>query len=302
MYHVLQQGQKIELNSFPRNRNLVNFSMFTDLSQPLAFRSFSVKFVMDGCEMYHVNGNHYAVRKGQYLLANAHCDGTIDIGSKQVVKGVCIDIAPDIVSEVLASRVGADTPFPDISLDTFFAGEDFLENKYEAGRTRLGTALVELGRTLDRNPTASYTFGDEFYFTLAEHIVEDHRHIWQQLYRIRTVKPQTRKDLYRKLVAGKEYLDTHFTTKLTIRSAAVEAALSEYHFFRLFKAVFACSPQQYIIRKRLEAASDLLRAGEHSVADIALAVGFADSQSFGKAFKKHRGISPSAFQEQYGVL
>lgn len=293
MYRLIQQGKPIKLNDLPKGENMTNFSLLNDLSAPLTFRSFSIKYVFEGCEHYQVNGNKYNVKSGEYLLANTFCEGKIEIDSKNVVKGICIDVSPTLLSEVFGNYITPDSPFPDIVLDDFFTSEAFLENKYNTNNTKLGKTLNELSRKFSNNPFHNYNLGNEFYFTLAENIIEDHQAVIAQLYNINTVKHHTRKDLYRRLCNGKSFLENNVSEQISIVNAAEYATLSEYHFFRLFKSAFGITPQQYLIQNRLSKSLDLLRTGHYSVTEASITTGFADVYSFSKAFKKHFGFSPS---------
>lgn len=297
MYRVIQQHKEFNLDELPRSGNMINFSLFNELSKPLIFRNFSIKFVVEGNELYTVNDKKYLVEGGQYLLANSFCEGRVEIDSKKTVKGICIDVSTNILSEVLGSYLKPDSPFPDTSLDTFFNSEQFLENKYNTNNTKLGIILSKVAKQLDQDPYADHKFNNEFYFTLAEKIVEDHCLIFRQLNSINTVKYQTRKDLFRRLCKGKRFLDDNFNEKISINSAAIHASLSEYHFFRLFKAAFNITPQQYLNNKRLLIALNLLRKENHSITEVAIATGFSDVYSFSKSFKKHFGMSPSIIKQ-----
>lgn len=266
--------------------------MLRQLEQKLTLRNFSIKYVVEGTEQYLLNKNNYNVNSGEYLLANSKCEGKVLVDSKTTVKGICIDISRNIVSEALCSYISPGTDFPDPALDKFFNTEDFLENKFHVERTNLGFMLSGLGEKLTQNPFAEYTFDNEFYFTLAEKIVEDYGPIFNRIYSIKTIKPETRKYLFRKLSKAKELIDYNFHEKLNMKDVAQFASLSEYHFFRLFKSTFNISPQQYLTEKRMSEALNLLRSGNHSVSETAVATGFSDVYSFSRAFKKHFGFSP----------
>src|SRR5690606_32612259 len=294
MYQLIEQKKGLDIKKFQKTENYVNFSMLKEFEQPLSFKNFSIKYVVEGKEYYCINQNNYAVNSGEYILANSRCEGKILINSSFVVKGVCIDICQNTLSEVLSNYLQPDAPFPDISLDRFFNTEEFLENRFHSKNTNLGRILSDIGTQLNRNPFAEHKFSNEFYFTLAEKIVEDYKMIFDQIYGIKTIKHQTRKDLFRKLSKGKELIDQNFNEKLNINAVAEYASLSEYHFFRLFKAAFNITPQQYLIKKRLSKASELLQTGNYSVSEVAMATGFSDIYNFSKSFKKHFGTSPCA--------
>ena len=293
MYRLIQQDKQIKLNDLPRGENLTNFSILNDLSEKHTFRSFSIKYVFEGREHYLVNGSKYTVNSGEYLLANSFCEGKIEIDSNSMVKGICIDVSPTLLSEVFSSYIAPDSPMPDIQLDTFFNSASFLENKYKTSDTKLGKTLAQLSSKFNENPYYDYKLDNEYYNTIAENIIEDHLPIIAQLYRINTVKHNTRKELFRRVCIGKAFLENNFDASISIGDAAKYAALSEYHFFRLFKAAFGITPQQYLIQNRLLKSLDLMHSGNYSITEVSTVAGFADVQSYSKAFKKHFGFSPS---------
>ncbi len=282
----------------PKNSNLINYSVLNEFYSPSPFRSFSIKYVVDGSELYSVNGNRYIIKNKQYLLANKFSEGFVEVDSKKSVTGICIDVAPDILSEVVGSYLKPDTAISDLDLDRFFNSRDFLENKYNATQTQLGNFMLELESVLQKNPSGELNLTREFYYTLSEKIIADHIPVFKQFQQVKALKTETKKDLLRKLYKAKEYIDQFFTEALTIEQVAQQAGFSEYHFFRLFKATFLISPHQYIIQQRLKFSKRLLEKEKPSISALAIASGFADIHSFSKAYKKHFGYSPSVSLSQ----
>jgi len=285
--------------------NAIDFSAFRELRAQLPFKNFSVKYVVEGCEHYTLNGRRYSVRAGQYLLANQFTEGFVEIESAQPVKGMCISLAPQLMMEAVASHLQPGTSHPDLALDRFFSTSDFLENQYVADRTSAGQMLRHIERYSPGWPnqttlSAPAALTKEMCFDLAGRIVADHVPVFRQLQAIKSVKPATRKDLFRRIVSGKEYLDAHFAEPLDIATVARASCLSEYHFFRLFRAVHGMSPYQYVLRKRLEKAVARLREGRTSLAGIAEEFGFSDIHAFSKAFKNGMGVSPRAYLRKGG--
>jgi AraC-like DNA-binding protein len=68
---------------------------------------------------------------------------------------------------------------------------------------------------------------------------------------------------------------------------------------RLFKRYLGCPPFQYINKLRLTEAADELTQTDKSVTDIALDLGFNDSNYFSRLFKKHLGLSPREYRNKY---
>ncbi|QOD62208.1 AraC family transcriptional regulator [Polaribacter haliotis] len=96
-----------------------------------------------------------------------------------------------------------------------------------------------------------------------------------------------------------QFIEENLDTKLTLTIIAEKAHFSPFHFHRLFSLVVEETPNNFIIRKRIEsAASSLLHQKEKTITEVAEAVGFGNLSSFSKAFKKFYGISPNQFKEE----
>jgi len=74
------------------------------------------------------------------------------------------------------------------------------------------------------------------------------------------------------------------------------AGLSRAHFSREFRRAFGEPPHAYLLARRLERASSLLRTTDHSVLDICLSVGLHSVGSFTTSFTRAYGMSPSAYR------
>ena len=69
---------------------------------------------------------------------------------------------------------------------------------------------------------------------------------------------------------------------------------------RMFHAAYRTTPQQYLLRLRLEKAEELLRAAPVSVAAVATECGFYDAHYFARLFRARYGCTPSAYQVRSG--
>ena len=74
------------------------------------------------------------------------------------------------------------------------------------------------------------------------------------------------------------------------------AFASPKHFIRSFRAAFGETPQQYLLRRRVERAKGLLRATDASVTEISLEVGFHSLGSFSTVFRARVGEPPSRYR------
>jgi AraC family transcriptional regulator len=284
------------LKPLPVQSNILNYSVLKNLEVQFPIRRFAIKYVVSGTEAYVINDNHYKVSAGSYLLANRFSKGKVYVESKEPVKGICIDIAPDLISQAVASFVRPDTCFTDSDLDVFFNSTSFLENQYQSQHTLLGKDLRALEQQLSSQPEKPRVIAEDLFYTLAEHIVSDHIPIYKQLQQVPAIKQHTKKELYRRVLIAKNYMHETFITSPTIQQIARHCNLSEFHFFRLFKQVFGVTPHHYIIRLKLQHAAVLLNEPGISIAETAALSGFSDVFTFSKSFKKYYGKTPGSWK------
>ncbi|WP_433848189.1 AraC family transcriptional regulator [Acinetobacter proteolyticus] len=89
-----------------------------------------------------------------------------------------------------------------------------------------------------------------------------------------------------------EYIQHHFTEKLTVEMLAEQANMSTSAFHKAFKQVTQYPPLQYLKVVRLHKAKQLLQNADQSVAQAAYAVGYQSSSQFSREFKKQFGFPP----------
>ena len=102
-----------------------------------------------------------------------------------------------------------------------------------------------------------------------------------------------------KLVAVTNYIDSHRSDDLTVEQLAELAGFSKFHFERLFKNYMGISCYQYITKRRVMMAQELLGDTDLSVMDIALQSGFFSLSTFNRVFKEINKCSPTEFRKLY---
>ena len=102
--------------------------------------------------------------------------------------------------------------------------------------------------------------------------------------------PRAYQDRVRKAINWAETRNAYSTT---LEQLAAVAGLSVSSFKRVFKEVAGIPPHAFILRKRIDRAQDLLRAGAGTVTEIAFECGFPSSQYFATTFKRITGMTPN---------
>jgi transcriptional regulator, araC-type len=92
------------------------------------------------------------------------------------------------------------------------------------------------------------------------------------------------------------YINNHLDESLDLKTLSEVAALSEFHFHRVFKALKGETIGAHITRLRLEATARLLRYTPLPIEEIAFNIGYETPASLSKAFKNQYGITPSEYR------
>ncbi len=111
-----------------------------------------------------------------------------------------------------------------------------------------------------------------------------------------------RHDAFRRLCRARDLLVEVPEDPRSVEDIAREVGISPFHFIRQFESVFGLTPHQFRIQSRLDRARQLLAAGQRSVTDVCMEVGFSSLGSFSDSFSRRVGTSPSAYQRRLRPL
>lgn len=95
------------------------------------------------------------------------------------------------------------------------------------------------------------------------------------------------------------YIDQHLHKKLPQADVASRCGTTSFQLSRSFKRAYGITFQDYIMRRRLEKAIELLRNDSASIADVCWSVGFRDASHFTKMFQRHTGVTPSEYRKKW---
>jgi transcriptional regulator GlxA family with amidase domain len=99
-------------------------------------------------------------------------------------------------------------------------------------------------------------------------------------------------ELVRRLLRAKDAMDAASHEEWPVRRLARVSGVSEAHFARAFKRAFGVPPHRYLLTRRLERATALLRDTELSITEIAFQTGWNSLGTFGRTFRDVTGESP----------
>lgn len=96
-----------------------------------------------------------------------------------------------------------------------------------------------------------------------------------------------------------QHINTNLESRLRIEELAACAGMSVAHFSRMFSRSVGTSPHNYVMRRRLLRAQQLLCETRLNLTEIALSTGFADQSHFSRRFRDVVGLTPRAFRQRH---
>jgi len=117
----------------------------------------------------------------------------------------------------------------------------------------------------------------------------------------RFLESTTSKDIpawHSRLADAIQYLQDHYAEHIAIEKLASIAHCSVSQFKRLFKKMLGDTPNEYIIRMRINNARHLLQTTDRTISDISSELGFFDQSHLIRHFKRLRGCTPKQYRQQ----
>ena len=97
----------------------------------------------------------------------------------------------------------------------------------------------------------------------------------------------------------RDHIDAHITRPVLVAELCALIQRSEAHFSRAFKRTFGESPHVFLVRRRVELATEYMLTTHASLSDIALRCGFTDQAHLCKQFRQATGQTPSGWRRAH---
>ena len=124
--------------------NTIRLSSVLQAEQQVHFQNFSAKYVVSGNEKYSLNNRKIAVKQGEYGIGNKNISSSVLIDSSTLVKGICIDIAKEIRTEIIDYKYHNSNPF-----SIFLFEQEWMVQKFTSNNTSLGCTLLQLSNAFE---------------------------------------------------------------------------------------------------------------------------------------------------------
>lgn len=93
-----------------------------------------------------------------------------------------------------------------------------------------------------------------------------------------------------------DYINDSYASEITMDMLCEAAGVSKQHLCRLFRSALGSRPMEYVAKRRIQAAKELLSNTDRSVEQISEEIGFCTGSYFSKLFRRYEGMTPSQFR------
>lgn len=249
---------------------------------------FSVKYVFTGTEYYNINGQQYELTDSNFIITYPQQEIEAFIDSATDAIGVCYFFDKTFLQQIIyAKNQSVEANLANIKSEKKFKADhttkEYIHNiPVHSFRTSLNSCLQKT----DFSELDKYEISD-YLMLLAEHLVDHKAHTNCQLNHLESTKITTKKELYKRLQKGRQYIHDNFMRPLALKDIATASCLSEYYFHRNFRIFFNRTPHQYLQSVRLSQAHQLLQNNRYSKKEVAYNCGFDDVKYFSKVYNKY---------------
>ncbi|MEI9401824.1 AraC family transcriptional regulator [Mesorhizobium argentiipisi] len=110
-----------------------------------------------------------------------------------------------------------------------------------------------------------------------------------------STQPQNPLPMWR-LKRTAEYIEANLGETITLGDMAAATGLSRMHFAAQFRAATGIRPHEFLLRRRIEHAKEMLAKTQTPLVEIALCIGFQTQSHFSVVFKRFVGETPNRWR------
>ncbi|MBC7884573.1 MAG: helix-turn-helix transcriptional regulator [Saprospiraceae bacterium] len=256
----------------------------------------SIRCITGGEQYYKVGSHEHRVTPENYLVINQGQQYKTSYEADGNKEMMLIAFSPGFAEEILYSVMTKEDKLLDDPFQTVDHPIHFFEKTYESD-AYISNTFTWFRQLMNEDMSWKKIVDlDAVYSGVLIRLLQIQRGVYSEINKINSVKFSTRKELYRRLTIGKEFLDNNLHRKISVEEVARIASLSPHHFKRTFKNLFGDSPHTYHVKKRLEYSRQLIEVGGKSVSEICQQVGFEDASSFIRLFKNYYECTPGGMK------
>lgn len=254
----------------------------------------SFKTILSGEEWYGINNHQLAVRPGQFLILNDEQEYSCYMGAGEKIKNLSIFFKKEFAASVFHDAVNREESLLDTPFDHVQKTPEFFQTLQQINpelQLQLNILLSNLALQGYQSDMA-----DEHLVFLLRYLVKTHQSDTAHAQNVAALKRGTKMEVYRRLCMAKDILHSSYMDSVDLDAVSKLSCLSVPQLVRQFKSVFNTTPHQYLIKIRLQRATELLKATAKPIHEITWLCGFENVSAFSRAFRIAYGVQPTLYR------
>ncbi len=256
----------------------------------------SIKAAWSGEERYFIDNRALTVDDDNYLILNDRRTYASSLRSVRPVRSFSIFFRPGFAEEVLGGMLTPQDRMLERCGEVDPRAVEFAEHLRP--HDRIVTPVLRYIAFHVEHGVEDDTWYEEQLSFLLERMLSSHRLTAQAIQSLSAIRAAKRRELYRRLSWGRDFIHGNYQRQITIDDMANAACLSKYHFIRLFHALEGVTPYRYLQHKRVAAAQRLLSTTHLSHVEIAEQVGFDHRSTLFRHMRRVTGRSGRQWRAQ----
>jgi AraC family transcriptional regulator len=261
---------------------------------PRHWTPLSIKCAFQGTEQYHFERNAFCVSDRNFLILNEGSEYRSSIQSATPIHSFTVNFTARNITDVYAGIACPNHHQLDNPFRNYDGTPRFIEKLYPHDGSF--SRLLAIRHLVQKKGFDQAYLIEQIHFALGEMIMLYNK-TSTEIDELKAKKRATREEIYKRLYKAKDYMDSCYQEDISLKTLSAISLLNSFYLLRQFKNVFKVTPRQYLIKKRLHKAMDLLLTTDWRIDEIKEHVGFSDISSFSKLFKKIYHYPPGVFRE-----
>lgn len=265
------------------------FFVIRVLQPPHAFHDhdfFEIVFVLDGKAEHQIYGVKYEISKGDILIIPVHQGHAyLNAENLEIINALFDPVELEKVAFDLPELTGYQRLFSKGNSSSFPAKRKGCLNIPPANFAAVVSLLTNFISEIETKRPGYKAMAASLFVQAISIIVRCHEHI------------NTPPLLLSRIEQTLDFIETHHNEVISLDQLARLAHMSRSSYQRSFRKLMNTSPIDYLVNLRIrEASSLLLCRPELNITEIAMQVGFSDSNYFSRMFRKIMGHTPRGFR------
>lgn len=242
---------------------------------------------ISGRSIVGLENRHVRVDSGTFFVTNREQDYSLNI--EESTETFNIHFGDQFVNDLYRSI--SSNGLDDIDYATDVKLPDY-SNQLNRRDAVVNAIILDLYKA-NQNEESNQLYKDELLIDLFFHILKMEERIKKNVDQLPSVRLSTRQEIFKRIGLAADFMYSRYEEDIKLEELAKMSCLSKFYFIKAFKALYQCTPYQFLLNVRLDKAQEQLRNSELSVSNIAESIGFEHVSSFSRAYYKKHKYYPS---------